>query len=241
MINKDYLELKKWYEETAEERCEEMGAFFERRISDYEEHMSRWAWHYRRVAELIPDGAETLLDVGCGTGLELDRIFERRPELRVTAVDLSDGMIAELMRKHGHRALEVIRGDYFSADLGESRFDAAVSVESLHHYTAGKKTELFRKIYRALKPGGVYVECDYIASIPEIEELAFAECRRRRERDGIPEGSYIHFDTPLTLEHELSAMRAGGFREAGLVEELDGTPILLARKTVGRSPEEAKR
>lgn len=228
--NKDYLDLKNWYLETADEPCEDMGAFFDCRISDYEEHMSYWREHYKRVAELVPSGAQTLLDLGCGTGLELDRIFERLPGIHVMAIDLSDEMIAKLLQKHGHRALEVIKDDYFLYDFGENRFDAAVSVESLHHFTAEKKTGLFKKICRALKPGGIYIECDYIASIPEIEELAFAECRRRRERDNIPAESYIHFDTPLTLEHELQAMRAGGFSEVGLVENLDGTPIIVVKR-----------
>ena len=230
MYNQEYEDLKKWFEETADERCEDMGAFFDRRISGYEEHMNPWNEHYGRVAELLPEGIKTLLDLGCGTGLELDRIFERMPELRVTAIDLSDEMISKLLEKHGSRNLEVIKDDYFLHDFGENRFDAAVSVESLHHFTAEKKTGHFRNIYRALKPGGIYIECDYIASVPEIEELAFSECRRRRERDKIPEGRYIHFDTPLTIEHELGAMLAGGFDEAKMVENLNGTPIIIAKK-----------
>lgn len=228
--NTDYIELKKWLDDTADVPCENMAAFFDRRISDYEEHMSFWNEHYRRVAELMPAAAKTLLDLGCGTGLELDRIFERLPDIHVTAIDLSDAMLSELMKKHGHRALEAIKGDYFLYDFGENRFDAAVSVESLHHFTSEKKAGLFGKIYRALKPGGIYIECDYIASVPEIEELTFSECRRRRERDGIPEDKYIHFDTPLTLEHEFEAMRAGGFKDIELVENLKGTPIIIAKK-----------
>ena len=228
--SKKYLDLKAWYEETADEPCEEMGGFFDRRISDYEEHMSFWQEHYSRVAELLPEGINNLLDLGCGTGLALDRIFVRFPGLSVTAVDLSDSMLAELVKKHGDKSLSIIKGDYFLCDYGEDIFDAAVTVETLHHFTAEKKAGLFKKIYRALKPGGVYIECDYIAGDSDVEELAFSECRRRRERDGVPDGEYIHFDTPLTLEHELSAIRAGGFEEVSLVENLKGTPIIIAKK-----------
>ncbi len=229
-ITQEYLDLKKWYEETADERCEEMGAFFDRRIATYEEHMSFWQEHYGRVAELLPSGVGTLLDLGCGTGLELDRIFRRFPNISVHAVDLSEEMTKELLKKHGGRDLKIILDDYFLHDFGECRYDAAVSVETLHHFTAEKKTGLFAKINRALKPGGIYIECDYIASTPEIEELAFSECQRRRKRDGVPDGQYIHFDTPLTLEHELSAMLAGGFGSAEMVENLKGTPIIIAKK-----------
>lgn len=230
MPNQEYFDLKKWYEETADERCEEMGAFFDRRIKGYEEHMSFWREHYKRVAQLVPDNAKTLLDLGCGTGLELDRIFERLPDIKVTGIDLSETMTAELLRKHGSRSVEIILDDYFCHDFGENRFDAAVSVESLHHFTLEKKAGLFGKIHRALKPGGIYIECDYIASCPEIEELAFSECSRRRKRFGIPDGEYIHFDTPLTLGHELEAMKMGGFESAELFEDIKGTPIIIAKK-----------
>ncbi len=228
--SQDYLDLKNWLDETADVPCESMDAFFDSRIDGYEEHMSFWREHYGLVAGLVPAGARTLLDLGCGTGLELDRIFERLPDIRVTAIDLSDAMLAKLLEKHGGRRLEAVKGDYFVYDFGESRFDSAVSVESLHHFTAEKKAGLFGKIYRALRPGGIYIECDYIASVPEIEELTFSECRRRRERDKIPEEQYIHFDTPLTLEHELGAMRAGGFEEIEVVKNLNGTPIIVAKK-----------
>ena len=227
--NKDYIDLKNWYGQTYDEPCEEMGDFFDRRISDYEEHMSFWSEHYKRVAELVPEKAKKLLDLGSGTGLELDRIFERLPGIEVTAIDLSDEMIAKLLEKHGDKPLEVIKDDYFLHDFGENQYDAAVSVESLHHFTAEKKVGLFAKICRALKPGGIYIECDYIASIPEIEELAFNECRRR-ERDNIPDDRYIHFDTPITLEHELNAMLKGGFKKAELICNLEGTPIIIAEK-----------
>ena len=231
--SQEYADLKKWYDETAGERCEDMTSFFDARISGYEEHMSFWSEHYSRIAELIPENAANLLDLGCGTGLELDRIFERFKDIRVTAIDLTESMLEKLREKHGGKNLETVNGDYFLYDFGENVYDVAVSVESLHHFTADKKAGLFKKIFRALKPGGIYIECDYIVEHPETEELAFSECKRRRERDGIPEEQYVHFDTPLTLEHELEAMRAGGFGEPALVENLKGTPIIIAKKWGG--------
>lgn len=166
MENQEYIELKQWYEETADEPLEVMGAFFGRRISGYDEHMSPWSEHYKRVAELIPEGAKNLLDLGCGTGLELEGIFERLPDIAVTGIDLSESMTAELLKKYAGRNVEIILDDYFVHDFGENRFDAAISVESLHHFTQEKKVGLFKNLCRSLKPGGIYIECDYIASCP---------------------------------------------------------------------------
>ena len=234
MTNKQaaYNELKAWLNETADEPPEKMDGFFDRRIYDYEEHMSPWSEHYEYVATLVPQETRTLLDLGAGSGLELDRIFERFPELDVTAIDLSEKMLGKLSEKHGDKRLSIIRADYFGHDLGAEKFDCVIAFQTLHHFSAEKKAELFKKISRALTPDGIYIECDYIAVSPEIERLAFSECERRRKRCGIPDDVFVHFDTPLTSEHELAAMRAGGLsvESANFLENDDHTVIITARR-----------
>lgn len=235
-MDQAYLELKNWLEETADEPLEEMDAFFNARIDGYEEHMSPWSEHYEWMARQLAsewsgDGnRKKLLDIGCGSGLELDCIFNQFPSLHVTGVDLSKEMLAKLSAKHASRSLTLIQADYFTYPLGENCYDAAVSFETLHHFTMEKKKELFAKLHRCIKPGGIYLECDYIADTQEIEDLLFAECERRRERDGISPETFVHFDTPLTLEHEMQAMRDAGFSKVELVDYLNGTPMIRAEK-----------
>lgn len=221
-MDKDYLELKKWLEETKDEPLETMASFFEVRIDSYEEHMARWQGYYKWMAELLPISTKSLLDIGCGSGLELDCIFARFPDLQVVGVDLSKEMLRKLYSKHHDKNLTLVCEDYFTYDMGKERFDAVVSFQTLHHYTTEKKEALFQKIFDCLKPGGVYLECDYIATSQAIEDLAFSECRRRRLRDGIKEDVFVHFDTPLTLEHELNAIRTAGFKVVELVGFLPG-------------------
>lgn len=221
-MDREYEKLKNWLEETRDQPLEAMDAFFDARVEEYEDHMSPWRRHYAWMADLLPEGAGTLLDVGCGTGLELDRIFRRFPDLEVTGVDLSREMLAKLREKHGDKNLTLLQGDYFALELGRERYDAAVAFETLHHFPAEKKRELFAKIRRSLRPGGVYLECDYIAGTQEIEDLVFSEYERRRRRDGVPEGRFVHFDTPLTLAHEMEALEAAGFSAVELAGYLPG-------------------
>lgn len=216
-MDKDFLALTRWLEETRSFPLESMASFFDARIGEYEEHMSPWQQHYAWMANLLQDGIKTLLDIGCGSGLELDQIFGRFPGLQVTGIDLSSEMLAKLAEKHRNRRLKLIQADYFSYDLGKNVFDAAVSFETLHHFHAQKKQMLFSKIYHSLTPGGVYLECDYIARTEEIESLLFAECALRRERDSIPPDVYVHFDTPLTVEHEMGALSEAGFPSVELL------------------------
>lgn len=232
-MDQDYQELKAWLDETKDVPLEAMDAFFDARIGDYEAHMSAWKAHYPWMANLLPEGIQSLLDIGCGTGLELDCIFARFPSLQVTGIDLSGEMLAQLRRKHGDKRLHLVQADYFLHPLGEDCFDAAVSFETLHHFTQEKKTQLFAKLRRCLKPGGVYLECDYAARTQAIEDLLFNECARRRARDGIAKDTFVHFDTPLTPEHEMQAMRDAGFSHVELVGYLPGddhTPMIRALK-----------
>lgn len=204
-------QLRQWLDETKNVPLEDMDGFFTARTEGYEEHMAVWNEAYDRAALLLPEGCGPLLDLGCGTGLELDRVFARWPGLCVTGIDLCAAMLEKLRAKHAGRGLTLLCADYLTAELGEARFGAALSVQSLHHFTPAQKSALYRRVYRALRPGGVFLEVDYIACCEEEETLLQKECARRRARDGIPAERFVHFDTPLTLPHELALLRQAGF------------------------------
>jgi len=229
----EFLEsLKGWLEETKDTKLEEMDQFFSVRVDGYEQHMSSWNDYYKWMAEIIPENAKQLLDIGCGTGLELDNIFQRFPNMKVTGIDLSKSMLNELERKHTDKNLSLICEDYFVADFGMECFDVAVSFQTLHHFKQEKKILIFQKLYDSLKNCGCYIECDYIATTQEQEDLLFAECTRRRERDKIPEDMFVHFDTPLTLEHEINLMKQAGFEKVELMGYIgdNHTPMIVATK-----------
>ena len=53
---------------------EEMNDFFTARIEEYEAHMSLWDEAYTVFAGYLPLHCEKILDLGCGTGLELEAV-----------------------------------------------------------------------------------------------------------------------------------------------------------------------
>lgn len=222
------MELKRWLETQEEVPLEEMGEFFAARISNYEEHMMLWKEGYCIFAGMIPKSAKSILDLGCGTGLELDELFRLRCDVVVTGIDLSSEMLEKLHEKHPNVILRC--EDYFEAELGEALYDCIITFESLHHFTPEKKLELFQKLYKALKPGGVFLEGDYLACCQEEEDLLFEFCSQRRGEQGIPEGKFVHFDTPLTVEHELSLLKLAGFSRAKWLMSVEGASILRCEK-----------
>lgn len=221
-------ELRRWLQTTEVDGLEEMAAFFSARLDCYEDHMSRWQEAYRHMASLVPPDARTLLDLGCGTGLELDALLPLRPDLAVTGVDLSPDMLMRLRLKHP--GVQTHCADYFAWELGQARYDAALTFETLHHFTPEKKAPLFSKIYAALHEGGIYLQADYFACCAEEEALLYEVCRAKRLRDNIAPGQFVHFDTPLTLEHEMALLRGAGFRRVEALCCVEGASFLRAKK-----------
>lgn len=214
---------------------EKMDVFFETRLTGYDEHMlteiEGAAEFYPYTAACLPDtpGA-AVLDLGCGTGLELEFYFRRNPGARVTGIDLSAGMLSALKDKFPDRELELIQGSYFDLPLGENRFDAAVSVESLHHFTQQEKTALYRKLHRALKDGGYFILTDYFAHEDDFEDYCRAELKRLKAEQGIADDAFYHYDTPLTLAHETEALRSAGFSRVTVLKNWGATYTLKAEK-----------
>lgn len=223
-------DLKQWLHDTSESPLEEMSDFFTKRLDGYEEHMSIWEKSYQMFSEVLPSDCQKILDLGCGTGLELDKIWERNPDMEVTGVDLCQSMLEQLLKKHSDKRLTVVCQDYFKYGFGFEKWDAVISFESLHHFLPERKKELYRKAYNGLKRGGVFLLGDYIACCDEEEELLRNEYLKRRNQFAIPDHSFVHFDIPLTLEHERELLQNAGFVPEKVLENPDGATIIVAGK-----------
>lgn len=226
-----YLQdLKQWLQDTSESPLEEMSDFFTKRLDSYEEHMSVWEKSYVLFAELLPFGCQKILDLGCGTGLELDKIWQKDPDIDVTGVDLCQSMLDSLLEKHSDKHLTTVCQDYFQYDFGYGKWDAIISFESLHHFLPERKKDLYRKAYNGLKNGGIFILGDYIACCDEEEELLRNVYLEKRKQSAIPEQCFVHFDIPLTLEHESKLLQDAGFIIEKVQHNSDNATIIIARK-----------
>lgn len=223
-------DLKQWLTDTADTPLEEMADFFSKRLHDYEQHMAVWMKSYEAFAALLPTDCQNILDLGCGTGLELDQIWQLNPAIAVTGIDLCQDMLDRLLEKHKGKNFTPICQDYFQYDFGSEKWDAVISFESLHHFFPEPKKMLYQKIYHSLKQGGIFLLGDYTACCEEEETLLRQTYLEKRKQSAIPADCFVHFDIPLTIAHELELLRSAGFSAENVMDAPEEATIFIARK-----------
>lgn len=214
---------------------EKMGDFFENRLDGYDEHMRT---NIASAEEFYPFTAKQLpvldncriLDLGCGTGLELEAYYPLCPSARVTGIDLSQGMLSALKKKFSHTDITLICDSYFDVPLGKDVFDAAVSVESLHHFTKEEKIPLYTKLHAALKGDGYFILTDYFSLSDEEETTHRRNLVALKAEQGIVDDEFYHYDTPLTVEHETEALTDAGFSSVEVLRNWGATYVIKAVK-----------
>ncbi len=212
---------------------EKMNDFFTARVDGYDEHMKSniegASDFYRYTAEMLPnDAGAKVLDLGCGTGLELEEFFKANPYASVTGIDLTKAMLDELKKKFPEKDLDLICGSYFEEPFGEKAYDAAVSVESLHHFKKEKKLGLYKKLHGSLKDNGYFILTDYFAESEELEAEYFYNLEEIKRNEGLSEDEFYHYDTPLTVEHEIEVLKEAGFSKVEKKKQWENTYTLKA-------------
>ena len=214
---------------------EKMNDFFNKRLNGYDEHMmtniESSDVFYPFTADCLPKTAGAkILDLGCGTGLELEHYFRLNPSAKITGIDLTESMLNALKNKFPETDLTLICGSYFDVPFDENTFDAAVSVESLHHFTKDEKIPLYTKLCKSLKDNGYFILTDYFALTDEDEKAFRNELLRLKKGQGIDDNEFYHYDTPLTVEHETEALLQAGFSSVEVLNNWGATFTIKANK-----------
>lgn len=186
------------------ERNQTLKEFFDRKTVGYDDVHIAFMESKRALTDALPDGMAKVLDLGAGTGLELIPLFERFPDVRVTAADISSDMLGTLMERPFAGQITCVIGDFFETDFG-SDFDAMISTSALHHFAPEDKVRLYRKVCDALRPGGMFLNADKTAPNPAAQEEDLRQYAEDPHR-------WPHMDTPLTVGAECTVLEQAGFR-----------------------------
>jgi tRNA (cmo5U34)-methyltransferase len=217
------------------EKPEDMAAFFDARAAGYDEHMrdfifsgTTFTQFYQAVSSPIEKTDEPLniLDLGCGTGLEFEALFQRVPNALITGVDLSHNMLELLRERYIAQMSQItlVADSYLAMPLGKQAYDHIISVMSMHHLLRDTKRELYVKIYTALKPGGKYIEGDSVVPA-EMEDRFLTEYHEQVATVPPAKDGYYHIDVPFSIGTQRSLLLEAGFKDFELVWQKDSTTV----------------
>lgn len=113
-------------------------------------------------ASRLAGPSATVVDFGCGPGTVLRQLAKIRPDLAMTGVDIDARMLSIVRRRLPQTRL--VQASIASVPLEDQSADLVMSSLVFHHLDHELKRGAFREAKRILKPGGVFLLCDF--SVP---------------------------------------------------------------------------
>jgi tRNA (cmo5U34)-methyltransferase len=174
---------------------------------------------YHAVALQIPQTDEPIeiLDLGCGTGIQLEFVFARAPNAKVTAIDRAPNMLKQLRAKFANKTkqLRLQQGSLLEIPFGHRAYDYAISTLTMHHFLPERKVTIYRKVREALRTAGIYVEGDQATTVEEEKSILYWYNRWIAK---LPGGDRAEWNYDITLSPGTQAriLREAGFSEVQL-------------------------
>ena len=176
---------------------------------------------YRRSTDLIAHDAKNILDLGAGTGLLSQFVRQWYPSAHIVLADLSEPMLAHARERFaGDTNVTFEVTDYTTAPINGT-YDSIVSGFSIHHIDDEAKRALFAKIFRALRPGGTFVNAEQVAGPTPALDAVYKSLWLQQVREGgatpdqIADSLYRQQDDRCaSVEDQLQWMREAGFTDA---------------------------
>ena len=203
---------------------------YDRRIRTF---IPNYAEMLDEVASALDPAAETIVDLGVGTGALSARCLRRAPAARLIGIDADAEMLPLAQRRLGRRATLKV-GNFLRTEL--PRTDAVVATLALHHVrTRAAKATLYGRIRAALRRGGVLITGDCHPSENGARWRAQRELwlRHLEETYTRPEAEkflrdWSHEDTYVPLRTELALLEEAGFRAVDIVWRRDAFAVIAA-------------
>ena len=180
---------------------------------------------------ILGTGTDIVQDLATGILSPIENVFDIGTNVVATVQNiLGFKDAAKKTRDFADKNITLILGSYFDTPFGESDFDAAVSVESLHHFTKEEKVPLYAKLHKSLKGNGYFILTDYFSLSDEEEFMHHQNLIAIKAEQGIKGNEFYHYDTPLTVKHETEALFTAGFSSVEVLNNWGATYTLKAIK-----------
>lgn len=122
-----------------------------------------------RLLKAAQPNLDSVLDLGCGDGVLGQAVLGEFPEATAVFVDFSQPMLDAAHQRLGNQPnITIQKLDYgdpaWVQHLATQQFSAIVSGYSIHHQPDERKKGIYQEIFDLLKPGGLFINMEHVAS-----------------------------------------------------------------------------
>ncbi|HTD99096.1 MAG TPA: methyltransferase [Mucilaginibacter sp.] len=168
--------------------------------------------------------AKTVLDIGAGTGLFTQFIYDLNPNLQFTLTDLSSQMLAVARERFdGLSNFKYVELDFSKAAM-PGKYDLIISGLAIHHLEDADKAKLYKNIYQSLNDGGLFINADQVAGKNLLfDSLYKYYWRETVSTSGLDREALIQafertkLDKLAPLETQLKMLEKAGFNEVDCI------------------------
>jgi tRNA (cmo5U34)-methyltransferase len=167
---------------------------------------------------------KTVLDIGAGTGLFTQFIYQQRPDLHFTLVDISGDMLSVAKERFAGADNVTFEELDFSKWPLEHKYDLIISSLAIHHLEDDQKSTLYQNIYNALNPGGMFINADQVKGrTPWFDNYYKSHWRKTIFESGLDETALssaverVKLDKFGHLQEQLRMLDQAGFAEADCI------------------------
>lgn len=154
--------------------------------------IGRMYWDYRDRQLMRYIKGETILDIGCGEGITLEKIIRRFPEKNIKGIDNSQENVV-ICRKYN---LPVERGDVYKLNFKDNFVDTCILSEVIEHLNDYARA--LKEIYRVLKKDGLL-----ILLFPNDRNFKISRILTGKFKEAFYNAGHVRQWTPFYLNKEL--------------------------------------
>lgn len=182
----------------------------------------------------ISGRSPVIVDLGTGSGALASECIDTVHQAHMIGVD-SDPNMLQMARHRVGRRLKTVSGDFETVEFPTCH--AMVSAFALHHVpTPARKLKLYRRIFRAIRPGGILVSADCQlasnAKLAALDRTAWLSHLNQHYSSGESRAflrAWAKEDFYFTLTDELRLIRRAGF-EPEVVWRRNSFAVIMAHR-----------